>query len=368
MRMELTALSSNELLTTLDTAWTAGNRALAQMLAYLGEVERRRLHEEMSCSSMFVFLERRFGLTGGSAFRRLTAARLVRRSPTILGRVERGDIHLEALCALRDVLTEANVEDLMAATARKTLREIEQVLACRFPKPDVEPSIRKLPEKPQVSGPREERTVGLFASATTPAQVPPMQTPPPVAVQPFVAATPTPPVPVSATRSARPRMEQLSEARHKVQLTVSSETRAKVERARDLMKHRNPTGDLEVIFDRAMDALVEKLEKERLGKTDRPQAKPRPCKPDHVATATRREVFERDGEQCTFVDAEGTRCSETGMLELDHVDPKARGGSSGAENLRVRCRAHNQMYAREVYGADHIETAIRFRQRASGSG
>src|SRR4051794_23222063 len=82
--MELTTLSASELLSTLDLAWSAGNRALAKMLAYLGEVERRGLYVEIACTSMFAFLERRFGLTGGSAYRRLTAARLVRRFPTIL--------------------------------------------------------------------------------------------------------------------------------------------------------------------------------------------------------------------------------------------------------------------------------------------
>ena len=50
---------------------------------------------------------------------------------------------------------------------------------------------------------------------------------------------------------------------------------------------------------------------ERLGKTSRPQSKARPPKesPDgNVTQATRREVFERDGEQCTFADAQGRRC------------------------------------------------------------
>src|SRR3954451_8715753 len=107
---------------------------------------------------------------------------------------------------------------------------------------------------------------------------------------------PVPPPPVaSRVEGPRARLEQLSEARHRVQLTVSTETRAKIERARDLMKHRNPSGDLEMLFDRAMDALVEKLEKERLGKTPRPQKKARPSTPGHIPASVRREVFARDG-------------------------------------------------------------------------
>lgn len=168
----LTDLSPTELLATLDSAWTAGNRTLAKVLTYLGEVERRRLYADMSCASMFVFVERRFGLSGGSAFRRLTAARLVRRHPSIMKRVEDGDIHLEALCALRDVLTPENVDDLMAKTAKKTLREVEAIVACLAPRPDVKGTIRKMPER--------------HAPAPAPAQTPlapaPVQTSAPAAI------------------------------------------------------------------------------------------------------------------------------------------------------------------------------------------
>ncbi len=55
-----------------------------------------------------------------------------------------------------------------------------------------------------------------------------------------------------------------------------------------------------------------------------------------------RAVFERDGERCTFTDAAGNRCPATTWLELDHVIPGARGGTSEAGNLRVRCRARQR--------------------------
>lgn len=355
-RMDLTNLSAGELLSNLDSFWVTGNRALAQFLGYLGEVERRRLYEEMACSSMFAFLERRFRLTGGTAYRRLTAARLVRRFPAILSRVESGDIHLDGLCALKDVLTASNVEELMVATARKTLREVEHIVACRMPKPDVEASIRKVPERqpttPLTSA--ESRTLPLFSAAAAPA--PQAE----VVIEPAAAAPPP---------SEEPsRIDQLSEKRHKLRVTVSTEIRRKIVRASNLMKHRSPTSDLETLLESALDALLEKLEKERLGKTSRPQAKPRPSQPGHVAQATRREVFERDGERCTFEAPDGTRCEERGMLELDHIEARALGGTDDASNLRVRCRTHNQMYARQVFGEAHVARMIGRRQRVQSPG
>ena len=40
------------------------------------------------------------------------------------------------------------------------------------------------------------------------------------------------------------------------------------------MRHRNPTGDYAVIFEAALDLLLEKLETDRLGKTSRPEPAP----------------------------------------------------------------------------------------------
>jgi hypothetical protein len=79
----------------------------------------------------------------------------------------------------------------------------------------------------------------------------------------------------------------------------------------------------------------------------------------------RRAVFERDGEQCTFVDEVGERCPQRGHLELDHVEARALGGTNAAWNLRVRCRAHNRLAAEEVFGKAHVAERIDFRQRRS---
>jgi hypothetical protein len=150
-----------------------------------------------------------------------------------------------------------------------------------------------------------------------------------------------------------------------VQLTVSAALRDKLERAKGLMRHRNPSGDLAIVVERALDVLVEKLEKERLAKTSRPRRTPHAnaTKKGRVPAAVRRAVFARDGEQCTFVDEQGRRCSSRAFLELDHIESRALGGSDDAANLRVACRAHNGLHAEEVFGRKCVERGIRMRQR-----
>jgi len=177
-------------------------------------------------------------------------------------------------------------------------------------------------------------------------------------------ATPT----SSPKRAAR--IEPLSEARHKVQLTVSTEIREKLERATALLRHRNPSGDLAVVVERALDLLLADLEKEILGKTIRPQSKSGAATnadDGSVSRPARRSVFERDGEQCSFVDEDGNRCPATSFLEIDHVRPRACGGDGGIDNLRILCRAHNQWLAEEAFGREHIAQSIHLRRQQSSS-
>jgi hypothetical protein len=141
----LTNLSDEELVSRLEAIRSEDRRLLARLLAHLAEVEERRLHLRTACSSLFDFCVRRLGMSEGAAFRRINGARLVRRFPCLLGSIERGEIHLSTLVLLRDHLTEANFDDLVAAASGKSEREVQQLLARHAPRPDVPATLRKLP-------------------------------------------------------------------------------------------------------------------------------------------------------------------------------------------------------------------------------
>ena len=82
----------------------------------------------------------------------------------------------------------------------------------------------------------------------------------------------------------------------------------------------------------------------------------------HVPAAVAREVYLRDGGRCTFCSEAGRRCSTRRFLELDHVTPWAVGGEATAENLRLRCRAHNLHAARRYFGAELVRAAVASRR------
>jgi 5-methylcytosine-specific restriction endonuclease McrA len=67
-----------------------------------------------------------------------------------------------------------------------------------------------------------------------------------------------------------------------------------------------------------------------------------------MPAAVKRAVFAPDAGRCAFVGAHG-RCQERGFLEFHHVVPFAEGGVTDAENLQLRCRAHNVYEAKRWF-------------------
>src|SRR6201995_888049 len=135
--MNLTHLSNEALLAGVHALVSQGRTLLARLLAYLGEVEERRLDLQSACSSLFDFCVRRLAMSEDEACRRVAAARLARRFPVALAMIERGEIHLTGLLMLRDRLTDEHGEELLRAAAGKTKSQLQHLLAERFPRPDV---------------------------------------------------------------------------------------------------------------------------------------------------------------------------------------------------------------------------------------
>src|SRR5581483_8333696 len=265
--MKLGDLSDAQLLESLNSLCGQGRAVLARLLAQLVEVEERRLHLEAACPSMFQFCVRRLRMSEDEACRRIHAARLAQRFPDLLVRIERGDLTLSTIALLHDALTETTYEELVEAAAGKTKAEVQALLAKRWPAPDVPATITTIPTQPPIPA------LGVQAVAAP-------------------AAAP-----------AGPQLTPLSATRHKVQFTASDELRKKLERAQDLMRHANAEGDLAVVVERAVDLLLDRLEKQRLGKSSRPrqsrgqarQQLPEQSRaPSDVSRVSRRAVFERD--------------------------------------------------------------------------
>ncbi len=88
--MGLKKLTDDELLASLRSTCLDARKLVAHIIHHLNEIESRQIHVRAACKSMFVFCTTRLGMSEGEAFRRLTAARLMKKFPVIRRHLERG--------------------------------------------------------------------------------------------------------------------------------------------------------------------------------------------------------------------------------------------------------------------------------------
>jgi hypothetical protein len=336
------SLSDAALLAAAVRAADAERRATADLVALLAEVDSRRLYLGQGYPSLFAWCTGALRLSEPAAYSRITAARIARRYPLIFTQLAEGDVTLTSVTLLAGHLTDDNHEALLEAVRHKSKREVERLIASLVPQPDIASSLRKLPSSSSVetahlcdAAPPSAAADGRCVPA---AEAPACQQPPPPAQQSMPAAPEDRTHARRATFVAAPRavVAPLTSDRYLLRITLSAEARARLDRARDLLRHAVPSGDPAVIVDRALTVLVDQLEKSRLAATLRPQTRSRATPTRRqVPAAVRRAVWARDDGRCAFIGADG-RCGETGWLELHHVLPFARGGPTTAANRWAR--------------------------------
>jgi hypothetical protein len=115
--------------------------------------------------------------------------------------------------------------------------------------------------------------------------------------------------------------------------------------------HAIPTRDDAAVLDRAFDALLEKLAKQKFAATDRPRASrtTKAGRQDPPA-AVRRAVWIRDLGRCRYIGRSGHRCEERRFVEFHHKDPRALGGEASIDLIELRCRRYNDYEGRLYFG------------------
>ena len=199
-------------------------------------------------------------------------------------------------------------------------------------------------------------------------------------LSPPAPSLPLPEIPMTSSSGAgpaptpmavhRPVIEPTARARYRIQFTVGQETHDKLRRLQALLRREIPDGDAGEIVTRALDLLLDNVERTKLASVAQPRPEPpaehqprtairfetdedirTPPRPSrYIPREVRRAVWRRDGGQGAFVATTGRRCSETAFLELHHVRAYAKGGPATVTNLSLRCRRHNQYEAEILFG------------------
>lgn len=337
---EYLRLPSTDLLDHLARLVDRDRSLTVELVTCIAAVEVRRLYRELGFSSTYAYCIATFNMSGDMAFRRIHAARAVVRFPQILSALADGRLHLTAVVLIASHLTPRNVESLINASTRRTKMQILAMLAERFPQPDVPTQLRPIQsaQSSQASGPLAAPS-NAHPSPMMHIDVNDRQKSHALErvlvedVNPFAE----PPIETHAV------MIPLAATRFELRCTLSQAAHDALRSAQDMLSHAMPNADAAEVIERALVEMVARLQKKQLGAH-------RDISEDIV-----RAVRERDGNQCTFVGNKGHRCEERKMLEFDHIRPRSCGGRSTADNLRLRCRVHNQYEAELLFGTDFME-------------
>jgi len=297
----------------------------AELLADIGEIDERRLYVRAGYATLIDYCTGALRLSEDAACRRIHAARAARRFPAIFRMCAEGRLNLTAVNLLAPHLTESNADEWLEAAAGLSRSDLMTWIAARRPTTELMGWVQPLPAAGRLAPARVDDAVissaparmDSIADSLAPARV----------------------TPIAATRFA-------------VQCTVGDAGGEALKFARDT------TGqDVSAIVEAARVLYARRLQKRKCGAADRPSRRVRPVRSArHIPAHVRRAVWQRDGGRCTLTADDGHSCDSRRRLEFDHEVPIARGGESTVDNVRLRCRAHNQFEAERMFGARFMES------------
>ncbi len=400
-----TELTTDALVHRLGQLALAERRVQVEFLLHLDEFDRRRAYLEAGYGSLWEYCLRALHLREGAAGRRIGAMRVLRRFPTLREPLRDGRLCLSTASLLGQVLTDQNLEELVARAAHKTKEEVDHLVATLRPRTAPREGIRQLPTPSRIT-----------PAGSVSAPLPLDPTPPTSVVRaggaadaptravlamdaprcPAALHADTPPAapadehcnrdPSMERSGPAPRVHAVSEKEWSLTVTLDSAAKKDLELLGALLSHKCGR-NISAVLREAIRCGIEKHGKRRgavpphRNRKTPPRSVSTPAKAREersrsipaerngsipaersrsIPAEVRRQVFERDGGSCTWIGHEGRQCGSRHQLELDHIRPFELGGPSTVSNLRLLCKAHNLLHAEQVFGREHM---AQFRNR-----
>jgi len=316
--MNLTLLSSNDLIVSTETAVQHERKATSAVLDHLREIERRRLFAELGYASLFEYCVKSLKYCNASAQLRIDAMRLAREVPEVLEKLDSGEVSLSSVATLQQFFRAEKKSgksyapseklDLVTQVEGKSREETQRTLSEISPA-SVIPSERArvlTPTQTEIKFVADEKMMNLIAELKAL-----MNTPSPSYAEVLTFAL------------------QLALGEKK----LTPQRRAQNQVRRETSQATSPnegTGQ----------------QKE---KTAPSKARP------YIPIATLRTVTRKTENGCAFVSAvTGRRCEARNGLQIEHAHPHAKGGTDDPENLTLLCPAHQRTRAIMEYGQEKM--------------
>lgn len=318
-------MTNQELEAKLTQLVREERRITKQILELIREAANRRLYLERGFASLFDWLVQGFGYSQSAAYRRIQAARLIEAVPDASEKITTGEVNLTTLAQVQTAIRQEEKRSGTRVSA-ETKREIIQ----------------------KIEGKSSDETRKVLSEA----------------------------LPDSKPITESLRIVSNDEAR--LVLTLTENSVEELKRCRELLSHKMPDASWSEIVAFLASTFVAKNDQqrkttvvsERKSKTASestsaavsPRAKAitggqkKSASTKKVSRSVRRFVLSRAGYACEYVDAiSGRRCGSRFKVEVDHVQPKAFGGTDDVANLRCLCRQHNLLAAERALGRKKMQ-------------
>ncbi|MBI2384948.1 MAG: HNH endonuclease [Elusimicrobia bacterium] len=352
-----------------------------RLLIHLSEFDSRRLCLEEGYRSLFEYCTGTLGFDEQESYRRIRAARIIRSYPEARIALERRKVTVASLVVLAPWLTRENAGPWLKSAEGKSRRELERLVAARYPQAPQPDAIRNLPQRPVVvSGAPPAAYEALSAGGESRDRV----HEDPAAAQGDSSSLPAewPPLPGAPARLGWgwQQMSPVAADRVRVGFDAASVVAQLIERARQILRHKYPEGRLEDLIREALEEYLDRKDPQRrlemkTAKAECVSAGSAPAPEENERLPTRflrawaagryipakvkSAVWTRDEGRCAWREPDGTVCGSKDWIEYDHLRPYAKGGrSDDPRNIRLLCRMHNQAAAEAMFGPRPPETGF----------
>lgn len=275
-----------------------------EILALINLALERRSYVELGYASMFDWLVKGFGYSSSAASRRISAAKILKAVPDASQKLEDGSVNLSTLSKAQAVIYQQE-----KVSGDKVSDEVKEEI------------VKNIENKSTLEA--EQTLVEMF--------------------------------PETASTVHQERRYVINENQIRHQIILSNAAVEDLKRLKDIMSHKFPNASDAEIITYALSFLRGKIDPLRKCETEADHTKTKPTakesKTKTSKAAGRKLIVNLANARCTYKNpVTGRTCDSTYQVQLDHIHPKALGGSDHPTNFRVLCRQHNLFMAEKFFG------------------
>ncbi len=310
--LNLKYISNDELLYRTQNLVQTERKIMHLVLSHILEIMNRRLYADLGFDSMYTMMTKKYGYSEASAIRRIDAAKLLISVPEVADRLKSGTLNLSQACLLQKCL-EADAKKGEAVSVAKTQEILDKLEDCNgFQTRQVLAQEFDIPLKIQeIVRPQKDESVRL------------------------------------ETTFSKEQFEELKQAKSFLSHVVHNGSWAEVITALASKLNQFKLGKKNKLFSpvKSKSSVATELQSSIL---QSPPLAASTQKRASISVHLKREIFAKANGCCQYQSSDGSRCGSQFQIQIDHIVPVRWGGANSKDNLRLLCRTHNLLMARNM--------------------